>query len=114
MFRTLVLAAMSAGALSMPIAASAAPKGCPPGLAKKHNGCNPPGQVKNHRDHDDDRRDRYRAGDRIDGDVVILRNPDRYGLPDGTYYRNDDVVYRVDPETRKVLNVIGAIAALAD
>jgi len=116
MFRTLVLAAMSAGALSLPIAASAAPKGCPPGLAKKHNGCNPPGQVKGYgdRDRDDDHRYRYRAGDRIDGDVIILRNPDRYGLPNGTYYRNDDVVYRVDPETRKVLNVIGAIAALTD
>ena len=116
MFRTLALAALSAGALTMPIAASAAPKGCPPGLAKKDNGCTPPGLAKGHsdRDHDDDYRYRYRTGDRIDGDVIILRNPDRYGLPNGTYYRNDDVVYRVDPETRKVLNVIGAIAALAD
>ncbi|WP_417741108.1 excinuclease ABC subunit A [Salipiger sp.] len=115
MFRTLALAALSAGALTMPIAASAAPKGCPPGLAKKQNGCNPPGHVKGYTDRDDDDyRYRYRTGDRIDGDVIILRNPDRYGLPNGTYYRNDDVVYRVDPETRKVLNVIGAIAALAD
>ena len=59
MFRALVLAAMSAGALSLPIAASAAPKGCPPGLAKKHNGCNPPGQVKGYgdRDRDDDHRE---------------------------------------------------------
>lgn len=35
-------------------------RGCPPGLVRKNNGCLPPGQAKNHRDHDryDHRRDR--------------------------------------------------------
>lgn len=39
-----LLAAVLAAAALAP--AFAAPPGCPPGLAKKHNGCLPPGQVK--------------------------------------------------------------------
>ena len=39
---TLLLAA----AVLAPAAALAAPQGCPPGLAKKQNGCLPPGQAK--------------------------------------------------------------------
>lgn len=121
MFRKLALIALSATALSLPVAAVAGPKGCPPGLASK--GCVPPGQAKKMRSHDHDRdrdhrevrREYYRAGDRITGDYVVIRDPSRYGLrPDYTYYRSDDRVYRVDPETRKVLDVIGAIAALAN
>lgn len=117
MGRTLAIALLSTvTALSLPLAASASPKGCPPGLAKKHNGCNPPGLAKKKtvRDHDD--RDyvyRYRIGERISDDYVILRDPRDYGLvPDYTYYRSNDTVYRVDPETRKVLDVIGAVSAL--
>lgn len=37
---------------------------CPPGLAKKNNGCLPPGQVGRDRDYDDDRRDRSDRRDR--------------------------------------------------
>ncbi len=78
-------------------------KHCPPGLAKKQNGCNPPGQVKH----------RYGIGDRIDHDYIVIRRPGRYGLdPDESYYRVGDYVYRVDRNTRKVLDLIGAVAAV--
>ena len=75
---------------------------CPPGLAKKNPPCVPPGQVQ-----------KYGIGDRIDGGYIIIRDPDRYGLEKGkTYYRVGDYVYRVDRETREVLDLIGAVAAV--
>ena len=44
----------------------------------------------------------------------VIENPERYGLTrTGTYYRDDNVVYRVDPDTRRVLDVIGALSALS-
>jgi hypothetical protein len=59
---------------------------CPPGLAKKNNGCLPPGQAKK----------RYAVGQRLPGGIVIADLPDvlsrrigpapdgyRYGLVDG-------------------------------
>ncbi|WP_338547762.1 excinuclease ABC subunit A [Roseovarius phycicola] len=93
-------------ALSLsPDAGLASQKHCPPGLAKKNNGCLPPGQAKK----------LYGAGDRINGDYIILRNPGRHGLdPDETYYRVGDYVYRVDRDTREVLDLIGAIARVLD
>lgn len=118
MYRKLALAALSATALSLPMAAAAAPKGCPPGLAKKNVACTPPGQARKSPAPrvDDDRAEwrRFERGERLEGDVILIRDPARYGLGDGTYYRGGDVVYRVDPETRRVLNVMGALAALAD
>jgi hypothetical protein len=54
-------------------------RGCPPGLAKKHNGCMPPGQAKKWNDHD-----RY-AGDyrhRRDRDLEHFRRGDRYAFRD--------------------------------
>lgn len=41
-------------------------RNCPPGLAKKNNGCLPPGQVGRDRDRYDDRRDRDDDDDRRD------------------------------------------------
>lgn len=76
--------------------------GCPPGLAKKNPPCVPPGQAKK----------RYLAGERITGDFILIEDPFRYGLNSGTYYRLDDDIYRVNRETREVLNFIGAAAAL--
>ncbi|WP_120635332.1 hypothetical protein [Ruegeria sp. EL01] len=74
---------------------------CPPGLAKKAVPCVPPGQVNK----------LYRAGDRIDQDYVWIDDPGRYGLArGGNYVHAGDYVYRIDPDTRKVLNLIGAIA----
>ncbi len=100
---TLLLAAF---ALSLsPDTGLASQKHCPPGLAKKNNGCLPPGQAKKI----------YGIGDRINGDYIILRNPGRYGLDDDeTYYRVGDYLYRVDRDTREVLDLIGAIARVLD
>lgn len=79
------------------------PKGCPPGLAKKSNGCLPPGQAKKI----------YGPGDRINSEYVPVRNPGLYGLDPGqTYYRVGDYVYRVDSNTKKVLDLIGAVNAI--
>ncbi len=73
---------------------------CPPGLAKKAVPCVPPGQAKK----------LYRSGDRI-YDYRWIDNPYRYGLRRGGYYvRAGDYVYSIDPETHKVLNLIGAVA----
>ena len=109
--RQLVMTAITtallvSGSASVALAGSGnSGKHCPPGLAKKHNGCNPPGLVKHH----------YRVGDRINDDFIRIRRPGRYGLdPDETYYRVGDYVYRVDRDTRKVLDLIGAIAAVLD
>jgi hypothetical protein len=52
-------------------------RGCPPGLAKKHNGCMPPGQAKRY-GHD---RDHY--GYRND----YRRDHDRYGYRDDRHER---------------------------
>jgi hypothetical protein len=85
------------------------PRGnCPPGLAKKGNGCLPPGQAKK----------LYNVGQRYDrnlGNVWSynqipseLRN--RYGFePDGRYYYNQGYIYQVDPTTMLVQQVISAL-----
>ncbi len=87
--------------------ASAQPKDCPPGLAKKAVECVPPGLAK--------KGVRYDRGDVIDDDYTVIRNPARWDLdPNGVYYRVGDTFYEVDRETREVLRVIGALARLAD
>ncbi len=51
---------------------------CPPGLAKKNNGCMPPGQAK-----------KWRVGSRLPGDVVYYPVPNdvvvRLGMPPAGY-----------------------------
>ena len=82
--------------------------GCPPGLAKKNNGCLPPGQAKK----------LYNIGQRFPSGYgnlwsynqipVDLRT--RYGLdPSSRYYYGDGYVYRVDPQTMLIREVISAI-----
>lgn len=112
--RALILGALVA---FLHLSATAGPADCPPGLAKKDPPCIPPGQAKKYRHGDDGWRERDRwVGRRIDDRYDRLRDPDRYRLdPRGTHLvRNDGWVVRVDPETRKVLNLIGAIDALAN
>ena len=98
--------------------AMAAPQGCPPGLAKKSPVCIPPGQAKKAEAQTHvTKGDQYRfsRGDHLRGDYVVIRDPARYGLDaNGTFYRVRDNVYRVDQDTKEVLDVIGALAALAD
>lgn len=84
--------------------------GCPPGLAKKHNGCLPPGQAKK----------LYSVGQRFRLGYGGL-NPyaynqipydlrQQYGLPPyGNYYYGDGYLYRVDPRTMLVQQVISAL-----
>ncbi|WP_420325054.1 excinuclease ABC subunit A [Mameliella sp.] len=103
--RSLAILILAAMPLALP--ATAQPKGCPPGLAKKDPACVPPGLAKK----------RVQAPDRhyITDDYVILGDPLRYGLdPDRTYYRLGDEVVRVDRETSEILNFIGSLAALLD
>ncbi|PWE30484.1 excinuclease ABC subunit A [Maritimibacter sp. 55A14] len=77
---------------------------CPPGLAKKRPACIPPGQAK-----------RYYRGDFIHDGYIVIRDPGRYGLdPRDSYYRVGDYVYRVDRETREVLDLIGDAVRVLD
>ncbi|SFT84721.1 hypothetical protein [Sedimentitalea nanhaiensis] len=120
---TPILLAALALALAAPISGSAkdnkqqksnhATASCPPGLAKKNPPCVPPGQARKYHDGEDLRR--YRVGERIDrdDDYIVIPNPGRYGLiPTETYYRVGDSVFRVNRDTREILDFIGAAAAL--
>jgi hypothetical protein len=84
--------------------------GCPPGLAKKNNGCLPPGQAKK----------LYKVGQRFRLGYGGL-NPygysqipydlrQQYGLnPYGNYYYGNGYLYQVDPRTQLVQQVISAL-----
>jgi len=81
---------------------------CPPGLAKKNNGCLPPGQAKK----------RYDIGQRFPTNYGYNWNYNQipydlrqqYGLtPADRYYYGDGYVYRVDPKTRLVEQIVSAI-----
>ena len=80
--------------------------GCPPGLAKKHNGCMPPGQAKKFY-----RGERYPRYGTLYGYHRIpydLRR--RYALnPYDRYYYYDGYLYRVNPRTMLIEQVIGAL-----
>jgi hypothetical protein len=82
--------------------------GCPPGLAKKHNGCMPPGQA----------RKMFRVGQRYDlgygsrysyGRIPYdLRR--QYDLdPRDRYYYSNGYIYAVDPRTLLVQQVVNAL-----
>ena len=82
-------------------------RNCPPGLAKKHNGCMPPGQAKKY----------YSRGERIPRDWRYVqynslpdsyRNRYRYN-DDYRYYYNDGRVYAVDPTTLLIQSVINIL-----
>jgi hypothetical protein len=82
--------------------------GCPPGLAKKHNGCMPPGQVKK----------LYRVGQRFplgygnrwSYNQIPYDLRSRYSLDrNDRYYYGDGYVYRVDPRTMLVEQVVSAL-----
>jgi hypothetical protein len=82
--------------------------GCPPGLAKKNNGCLPPGQAKK----------LYGVGQRLPYgynswtpyNQIPYDVRDRYDLdPYGRYIYDQNYVYRVDPRTMIVSQVLNAI-----
>ena len=82
--------------------------GCPPGLAKKGTGCLPPGQAKK----------LYGVGQRFPGSYGYpwtynqipydLRT--RYAFdPASRYYYGDGYLYRVDPRTMLISQVVSAV-----
>ena len=82
--------------------------GCPPGLAKKNNGCMPPGQVKK----------LYRTGQRFplgygnawSYNQIPSSLRSRYNLDrSNRYYYGDGYIYGVDPRTRVVEQVVSAL-----
>ena len=82
--------------------------GCPPGLAKKNNGCLPPGQAKK----------LYNIGQRWPRNYGQAWNfnqiPNdlrtRYAFdPNSRYYYGDGYVYRVDPATMLISQVVSAV-----
>lgn len=83
---------------------------CPPGLAKKEPACIPPGLAK--------KMSPYRVGDTIDAALLdewtLIDDYALYGLdPAGTYYRSNDYLLQLDPETREVMTILGLVSALA-
>jgi len=81
--------------------------GCPPGLAKKHNGCMPPGQAKKLL-----RGQRFPEGfgTRYGYQQIPYDLRSRYGLsPYDRYYYDNGYLYRVDPKTLVVEQVISAL-----
>ena len=82
--------------------------GCPPGLAKKNNGCLPPGQAKK----------LYNIGQRFPRNYGYAWNynqipydlRDRYDFDDDyRYYYGDGYLYQVDPATMLISQVVSAI-----
>ena len=77
---------------------------CPPGLAKKNNGCLPPGQA----------RKLYAVGQRLPSSLRYYNVPvqyrDQYRDNDDYYYRYDNgSIYQVDARTRIITSVIDAL-----
>ena len=82
--------------------------GCPPGLAKKNNGCMPPGQAK--KLYNVGQRWPGNYGNRWDYNQIPYDWRQRYDLdPYDNYYYGDGYLYRVDPKTRLIEAVIGAL-----
>ncbi|MEM7487794.1 MAG: excinuclease ABC subunit A [Pseudomonadota bacterium] len=94
---TLFLAALALGLAGQ---ATAQPRGCPPGLAKKNPPCVPPGLARS---------GDWRIGDRYDGDLIFV-DRDRFGLPplrngEG-YVRVGDNILKLDRETRVIIDLL--------
>lgn len=113
----IIIAGVAAFAAAAPAAAKpkhanhgnhAAMGHCPPGLAKKNSECLPPGQAKKH----------YDVGQRLpygfNGYTPYNQIPydlrNRYDLDDDDrYIYRDDYLYRVDPKTMIVQQVLQAL-----
>ena len=82
--------------------------GCPPGLAKKNNGCLPPGQAKK----------LYNRGQRFPVNYGYNWNYNQvpydlrqqYGFNPGyNYYYGEGYLYQVDPKTMLIQQVVSAL-----
>jgi len=81
---------------------------CPPGLAKRNNGCLPPGQAK--RLYREGQRYNRNFGSQWTYDQIpdYLRNQYSFDQND-RYYYNNGYLYQVDPKTMLVQQVISAL-----
>ena len=85
--------------------------GCPPGLAKKNNGCLPPGQAK--KIYGVGQRLPMGFGSPLGFNQIPYDVRNQYHLiPDGRYYYGDGYLYRVDPRTMMVQQAISALLHL--
>lgn len=81
--------------------------GCPPGLAKKNNGCLPPGQAKKL---NVGQRFASQYGDHYGFGQIPYDLRNRYNLdPRDRYYYGNGSLYQVDPRTMVVEQVISAL-----
>lgn len=82
--------------------------GCPPGLAKKNNGCMPPGQAK--KLYRIGQRYPQSYGDRWQYNQIPYDVRQQYGFnPYDRYYYGDGYIYRVDPKTMLIEQVVSAL-----
>lgn len=82
--------------------------GCPPGLAKKNNGCVPPGKLKQM--YNNGQRFPANYGNRWSYNQIPGDLRSRYGFnPNSRYYYGDGYVYQVDPRTMLVQQAVNAI-----
>ena len=82
--------------------------GCPPGLAKKNNGCLPPGQAK--KLYNIGQRFPLGYGHRWGFEQIPYGMRTQYGFdPRSNYYYGDGYLYRVDPRTMLISQVVNAI-----
>ena len=81
---------------------------CPPGLAKKNNGCMPPGQARKH--YREGQRWNSNYGQRWSWSQVPYDWRNRYDLnSNDRYYYRDGYLYSVDPRTMLVEQIIRAV-----
>ena len=82
--------------------------GCPPGLLKKNNGCMPPGQYK--KLYNVGQRFPVRYGNLWNYNQIPYDLRTRYGFqPDYRYYYGDGYLYRVDPRTMLISQVVSTL-----
>ena len=83
-------------------------RNCPPGLAKKHNGCMPPGQAR--------KMARWSRGERLPQgynsytsyNQIPYSYRQRYNLdPNNRYIYRDNTIYQVDPRTQIIQQILG-------
>ena len=81
---------------------------CPPGLAKKDNGCMPPGLAKRH--YNIGQRYSSSYGNRWNYSQIPYDMRRHYGLSaNDRYYYRDGYIYRVNPRTMLVEQVLSAL-----
>lgn len=82
---------------------------CPPGLAKRHNGCMAPGQARNYR---------WNRGERLPRgynryasyNQIPYSYRQRYNLdPNNRYIYQDNTIYQVDPQTQIIQQILGGL-----